>query len=133
MVICLNIELDSCRCQQCSHITNVKHQCECCVFLLHGKRSVPETSHRKDRHSAKTQPRSSARRRQAPYILDILEPFNRDSINRLVGMTKSSDLPNIRPYWKPALDITAPGSELDYEYENDSGFEDITDWTDGRV
>ena len=116
-MVCLNIDLDSCRCQQCSHISNVKHQCECCVFLLHGKRSVPGTSNKMGRKTRTEGPDTRDKRQQSSYILDVIDPFKRNS--KLIPMTQNSEFsPEVWPYSNRILDLTIPISEAEYEFEN---------------
>ena len=38
---------DSCRCKQCDHIMTVQLHCQCCIYHLHGKRSLQDGSRSK--------------------------------------------------------------------------------------
>ena len=76
MSLAVGFDLTSCSCKQCRHVTEFRDRCECCVFLLHGKRSAP-VGNSVPNHNDSPAEISLIRpkRKHSSYILDVINPF----------------------------------------------------------
>lgn len=71
--LAVGFDLDSCNCKQCRHVSVVRDRCECCVFLLHGKRSASTRNTTPNHKASPSEIRS--KRKYSSFILDVVNPF----------------------------------------------------------